>query len=162
MTFQVNGSISPLKKGDWNLLNFKLLLDFPSISWWIEDKPLGFALHYRQAAPGEERRIINALNPALAQKGEADYQILRGKKVVEFLPPGVSKGAPTQEILQYPGFSGLFPVYIGDDATDESAFQTLKGQGLTIKVGGAGEATLAAHSLAHPTEVRQLMSRLAA
>jgi trehalose 6-phosphate phosphatase len=130
--------------------------------WWLETKPLGFALHYRQAEPEEEVRIFKVLDPWLDQVNRAgNYQILRGKKVVEILPQGVSKGAAIQEILLFPGFSEQFPIYIGDDITDESAFQVLQGRGLTIKVGVGTGATAATYSLAHPVAVRQFLVLLA-
>jgi trehalose 6-phosphate phosphatase len=128
--------------------------------WWLETKPLGFALHYRQAGPQEEAKVMSVLESWLAQMDPAGpHQILRGKKVVEILPRGVSKGAAIQELRLFPGFSEYFPVYLGDDVTDESAFQVLQGRGLTIKV-GAG-ATAAAYSLTNPSAVRQFLVLLA-
>jgi trehalose 6-phosphate phosphatase len=129
--------------------------------WRLETKPLGFAVHYRQAGPEEEVQISSVLEPWLVQVERTGcHQILRGKKVVEILPQGVSKGAAIQAIWLLPGFSGHFQVYLGDDVTDESAFQVLQGRGLTIKV-GAG-STAATYSLAHPAAVRHFLALLAA
>ena len=131
--------------------------------WWLENKPLGFALHYRQAEPEEEVRIFKVLRTWLEQVSRAGhYQILQGKKVVEVLPQGVSKGAAIQEILRFPGFSDLFPVYLGDDVTDESAFQVLQGRGLTVKVGVGQAATAASYSLANPATVQKFLAHVAA
>lgn len=131
--------------------------------WWLEAKPLGFALHYRQAEPEEEVRIFKVLKPWLDQVNRSGrYQILQGKKVLEILPQGVSKGGAIHEILLLPGFSGLFPVYLGDDVTDESAFQVLQGRGLTIKVGVDTGATAATYSLANPAAVQKFLAFLAA
>jgi trehalose-phosphatase len=125
--------------------------------WWLETKSTGFALHYRQARPNEEERIISVLESWLAQVDRSGHhQILRGKKVVEILPLGVSKGAAIREILLFPGFSDHFPVYLGDDITDESAFQVLQGRGLTIKVGTG--VTAATYFLPHPAAVRQFLA----
>ena len=129
----------------------------------METKSLGFALHYRQAGPKEEVRIRSVLETWLAQvERTSRHQILRGKKVVEILPQGVSKGAAIREILLLCGFSGHFLIYLGDDVTDESAFQVLQGQGLTIKVGVGAGSTAATYSLAHPAAVRQFLALLAA
>jgi len=81
--------------------------------------------------------------------------------VEEILPQGVSKGVAIQDILLFPGFSELFPVYLGDDVTDESAFQVLQGRGLPTKVGVGPGATAATYSLAQPAQVRQFLSLLA-
>jgi trehalose 6-phosphate phosphatase len=130
--------------------------------WWLETKPLGFALHYRQAEPEEEVRIFKVLGPWLDQVNNAGHhQILRGKKVVEILPQGVSKGAAIQELLLFTGFSEHFPIFLGDDVTDESAFRVLQGRGLTIKVGVRTGVTAASYSLAHPAAVRQFLTLLA-
>ena len=93
---------------------------------------------------------------------EAEVRDLAGKKVLEILPPGVSKGAAIQEILSLPGFFGFFPIYIGDDITDESAFHILQGQGLTIKVGHPGTETAASHFLPDPEAVQHFLALLAA
>jgi trehalose 6-phosphate phosphatase len=130
--------------------------------WWIETKPWGFALHYRQASAAEQSLIKEALDHWLEQVSQAGrQQILRGKKVVEILPRGVSKGAALQEILLFPGFLAYFPIYLGDDVTDESAFQVLQARGLTVKVGGS-RPSAATHSLADPTEVLQFLRLIAA
>jgi trehalose 6-phosphate phosphatase len=130
--------------------------------WWLETKSMGFALHYRQAKPNEEERIMPVLESWLAQVDRSGrHQILRGKKVVEILPLGVSKGAAIQEILLFPGFSDHFPVYLGDDVTDESAFQVLQGRGLTIKVGVGTGVTAATYLLPHPAAVRQFLALVA-
>jgi trehalose 6-phosphate phosphatase len=129
--------------------------------WWLEKKTPGFALHYRQAQPTEEKRIMAVLEPWLRRVvHEGRYQVLPGRKVVEILPQGVSKGAAIQKILLFPRFSGFFPIYIGDDVTDETAFQALQGQGLTVKVGDTGTASAAALALANPQEVRRFLELL--
>jgi trehalose 6-phosphate phosphatase len=130
--------------------------------WWLETKSMGFALHYRQARPNEEEKIMSVLESWLAQVDRSGrHQILRGKKVVEILPLGVSKGAAIHEILLFPGFSDQFPVYLGDDVTDESAFQVLQGRGLTIKVGVGTGVTAATYLLPHPAAVRQFLALVA-
>lgn len=130
--------------------------------WWLERKSPGFALHYRQAQPLEERRIMAVLEPWLRQiVQEGRYQVLPGKKVVEILPQGVSKGAAIHKILLFTRFSGFFPVYLGDDVTDETAFQALQGHGLTVKVGDTAAASAAAFSLDNPKEVQQFLALLA-
>jgi trehalose-phosphatase len=82
--------------------------------------------------------------------------------VLEILPLSVSKGSAIQKIVLLPGFIGLFPVYLGDDITDESAFLLLQGHGLTIKVGRPGTETAASHYLPDTKAVRHFLSLLAA
>jgi trehalose-phosphatase len=130
--------------------------------WRLEDKPLGFALHYRQVAPAGQGQLLEALAPWREEvRRSGNYHILTGKKVLEVLPAGVSKGAALWEILSDPSFSGSFPVYLGDDDTDESVFAVLRQQGLTVKVGDPGPETAAAYGLESPAQVRQFLARLA-
>ena len=49
-------------------------------------------------------------------------------------------------------------LYLGDDATDEEAFRSLKGIGRSVCVAAPGAATtLADHTLPDPTQVVQLL-----
>ncbi|MBM4301767.1 MAG: trehalose-phosphatase [Deltaproteobacteria bacterium] len=135
----------------------------PFQGWWFEDKPQGFALHYRQVPAEHADEFIEILGRWREQlRHEERFQFLAGKKVLEILPPGVSKGAAIKEILLLPGFFGVFPIYLGDDITDESAFHLLQGQGLTIKVGRPGTETAASHFLPDPEAVRHFLAFLAA
>ena len=65
---------------------------------------------------------------------------MQGKKVLELRPPVEwDKGKAAlwflrkQEILM--GKGNVLPVYIGDDSTDEDAFEALKNKGITVFVG---------------------------
>jgi trehalose 6-phosphate phosphatase len=135
----------------------------PFQGWWIEDKPQGFALHYRQVPVEQAYEFTGILDRWQEQlRQEGCFQVLSGKKVLEILPLSVSKGAAIQKILLLPGFIGLFPVYLGDDITDESAFLLLQGHGLTIKVGRPETETAASHFLPGPEAVGHFLSLLAA
>ena len=131
--------------------------------WWIEDKPQGFVLHYRQASPGQEDQLLKIIETWKAQVTDhSSYQILPGKKVVEVLPSGVNKGEAIQKILLSRDFIGYFPLYIGDDITDETVFAVIQPQGLSFKVGEAEQPTKATHFLENPAQVREFLAVLAA
>jgi trehalose 6-phosphate phosphatase len=157
-TFESAGDAAPQKN-----LQQQVCQRLQDLSGWrLETKPRGFAVHYRQASPTDETRIKEVLQDWLEQAAQAsNQQVLRGKKVVEILPLGVSKGAAILEILLFPGFLSHFPIYLGDDVTDESAFQVLRTRGLTVRVGGS-RPSVASHSLADPTEVLQFLNLIAA
>jgi len=129
-------------------------------AWWVEARPLGLAIHYRQATPEEATRILATLEPLLTQVTEGErFEILRERSVVEILPGGVGKGEAIMELISSAQFSHLFPTYFGDDVADASAFQVLKGQGLTVRVGT--RAAGADYFLPSPVEVRQFLEVLA-
>ena len=82
----------------------------PFQGWWIEDKPQGLALHYRQVAPEHTYEFIGILGILQEQlRQEGRWQLLAGKKVHEILPQGVSKGAAIQLILLLSEIFWFFP-----------------------------------------------------
>ncbi len=54
----------------------------------------------------------------------------------------------------------VLPFYIGDDVTDEDAFRTLKGRGITIMVQDRPQETAADYTLKNPDEVRRFLLQL--
>ena len=130
--------------------------------WWIEDKPQGFALHYRQASPVQEEqlsKIIETWKAKIIDSGSC--QVLSGKKVMEILPCEVNKGEAIQKILLSSHFLGYLPLFIGDDITDESVFAVIQAQGLSFKVGETEQPTKANHFLNNPAQVREFLALLA-
>ncbi|MDM7324956.1 MAG: trehalose-phosphatase, partial [Thermus sp.] len=102
---------------------------------WVEDKGFALAFHYRRV--GDEGGALACLRAWLASHGDLleglGLEVLAGKKVLEIKPKGADKG---QAVLRlWARHPHHIPVYIGDDTTDEMAFQALKGKGLTFKVG---------------------------
>ena len=133
----------------------------PFQGWWIEDKPQGLALHYRQVAAEQAYEfmgILGTLQDQIRQEGR--WQLLAGKKVLELLPQGVSNGAAIREIMKFIEFSEFFPIYLGDDSTDESAFLALRDPGLAIQVGSSRRETAATYYLPDPASVRDFLTRL--
>ncbi|KAL0283175.1 UNVERIFIED_CONTAM: putative trehalose-phosphate phosphatase J [Sesamum angustifolium] len=66
------------------------------------------------------------------------------------------------ESLGYANCTDVFPVYIGDDRTDEDAFKVLRerGQGFGILVSKIPKETNASYSLQEPSEVMAFLRRL--
>ena len=108
----------------------------PSIAGvWVEDKEHTFAVHYRGAADPE------AAAQAIAAWAEATpdtLNVISGKDVVELRPAHLHKGTAVQAVAaQHPSRT---PLYLGDDVTDEDAFQALPAEAITVKVGGGETA----------------------
>lgn len=100
---------------------------------FVEIKPTGVALHYRKR-PELADACLSAMERAAAH--EADFTIQRGKMVVEAHPRSVNKGAALHQLILREPFRGRRPLMIGDDLTDESAFEAaLQLRGRAIKVG---------------------------
>ncbi len=116
----------------------------------VEDKGLTVSVHYRTVPvkrhPSLERLFYREIRRFLASK---DIIVTRGKRVLEVRPNVVwDKGSAVKWILGLLSDSPLkgrpYPIYMGDDETDEDAFRALRGRGLTILVSprkGASEAS---------------------
>lgn len=97
----------------------------------LELKPAGVALHVREAAPGvAESAIALAIERCSQSPG---VHVRRGSQVVEFAVVSANKGDALRRIRHACGATGV--LYVGDDATDEDAFEMLTGQDVSIKVG---------------------------
>jgi trehalose 6-phosphate phosphatase len=94
----------------------------------VEEKPAGIALHYRKA-PGAAEAAADLFERVAAETG---LELLRGKMVVELRAPGAHKGAALNRLMREPPFAGARPLFVGDDLTDEDAFEA------AAALGGAG------------------------
>lgn len=137
---------------------------FPGI--FVEDKALSLSVHYRKLS-GEklpEARAIfqKCLTPYI---GASKILLRGGKKVWEIRPwTRWNKGTLVlwlvARILARSSERAL-PVYVGDDETDEDAFQAIRQKGIGIKVleenGGPSAADYFVHS---SQEVFDFLKRL--
>jgi trehalose 6-phosphate phosphatase len=94
----------------------------------VEHKPLGVALHFRRA-PEEAERAAAFMRDLAARAG---LSVQNGKMVVELRPKGANKGDAVRTFMTEPEFAGARPVFVGDDVTDEHAFEA------AVELGGAG------------------------
>ena len=109
----------------------------------VEDKPLGIALHYRQA-PQAASRVAGFAAELAARLG---WVVQEGKMVAEVRPLGATKGDALRTLMAEPPFVGARPVFVGDDLTDEEAFSAageLGGFGVLV---GPPRATAARYRL---------------
>lgn len=87
----------------------------------VEDKKFALALHYR-GAPQLEETVVSAMH-VIGARVARDLELQRGKMVVELRPTGATKGKAVAAFLAESPFAGRIPVFIGDDLTDEPAFE---------------------------------------
>ena len=102
----------------------------------IEKKKFSFTLHYRMANKTDGAFVRKTFYKIISENtGKQGIAILKGKKVLE-LAPNVSwdKGQAALMIIRQLEKTCL-PIYIGDDVTDETAFNALSESGITIRVG---------------------------
>uniref|UniRef100_A0A0A8YKH4 Trehalose 6-phosphate phosphatase n=1 Tax=Arundo donax TaxID=35708 RepID=A0A0A8YKH4_ARUDO len=99
-------------------------------------------------------------------KNYPGLRLTKGRKVLEIRPSiKWDKGKALEFLLESLGFADsrdVFPIYIGDDRTDEDAFKVLHdmGQGIGILVSKIPKETSASYSLREPSEVKGFLHRL--
>jgi trehalose-phosphatase len=131
----------------------------------VEPKGLAVAVHYRQVPPDEIRRVEIELARAIREQGSR-LKIFHGTKVIEVLPQVAwTKGECARFIREQVLPSDPEPalwMYLGDDWTDEHAFEVLTGLALTVRVGDLVPSSKAAYRLKDVAEVRELLAAMAA
>ncbi|HEX5514310.1 MAG TPA: trehalose-phosphatase [Gammaproteobacteria bacterium] len=126
----------------------------------IERKRYSVAVHYRLVADSDLEQV-QALLAEIAS-GTARLKSLPGKKVLEFLPAlDWHKGRAVEWLLQQlDPQAERYPIYLGDDLTDEDAFRPLRGIGLGILVRDSDRPTAARYVLDGQAEVQVFLDRL--
>lgn len=87
----------------------------------VERKPFSIAVHYRDHPAMREPLLAEARQLAAGHgAGVKD-----GKMVVEVVMPGSDKGNAIARFMDMPPFAGTRPYFVGDDVTDEDAFEAV-------------------------------------
>lgn len=128
----------------------------------LDRKRYAIGVHYRNARPEDEKVVFEIVNKLIDKhKG---FKTGEGKKIIEIKPDlDWHKGKAVEWILKALKLSDrkdVIPVFIGDDITDEDAFETLKDKGIGILVGGHGKPTAAEYALKNVFQVREFFKRL--
>ncbi|XP_042414688.1 probable trehalose-phosphate phosphatase 6 isoform X1 [Zingiber officinale] len=127
----------------------------------VENNKFCLSVHFRCV---EEKKW--SLLADLVKLVIMDYPKLKlsyGRKVLEIRPNiKWDKGKALEFLLESLGFDGhnnVFPLYIGDDCTDEDAFKVLcdREQGFGIIVSKIAKETKASFSLREPAEVLKFL-----
>jgi len=126
----------------------------------VERKKYSIAVHYRNVAE-DAPSVEEAVDRVLEQTSGLRKRY--GKMVFELGPDlDWHKGKAVLWLLreleldQY----GVIPIYIGDDVTDENAFEALSGKGITLIVGNEPRLTSAKYRLHSVNEVRDFLYML--
>jgi trehalose-phosphatase len=129
----------------------------------VEAKRFGLAVHYRHVASDQVRRVEIELARAM-QQGGSRLKIFHGSKVIEIQPQvGWTKGDCVlwiRDAVARATASPMTALYLGDDWTDENAFEALGGQALTVRVGADVPASSASYRLPDVASVQELLAAL--
>ena len=126
----------------------------------FEDKGPILTVHYRQAPPESFGQVLEKVVEEVVGRWEERWQITSGKKIWEIRPRmDFSKGKTVRALLRSNPGPRLLPIYLGDDRSDEDAFQVVTDQGLSIFVGPSSFPSVAHYFLREPSEVHQFLHR---
>jgi trehalose-phosphatase len=118
-------------------------------------------VHYRKAREEYEGRVNGIIDSLLGERRRLKKS--SGKKIYEVQPDlEWNKGKALFWLLDAleMKISRTFPIYIGDDTTDEDAFQAIKTKGLGIVVMEQNRKSEADEMLNNTEEVETWLRRL--
>jgi trehalose 6-phosphate phosphatase len=129
----------------------------------VERKKFSIAVHYRRVLQEDTGRLEEAVDRVLDEHRRLHKG--HGKKVFRLQPAtDWDKGHAVDWLLERLELDrqGVLPIYVGDDVTDEGAFRSLAGRGITVAVRDGERRTAADLALADPDDVRRFLEWLRA
>jgi trehalose 6-phosphate phosphatase len=135
----------------------------------IEPKKTSVAAHYRLVSQEERPKVKEIVDAVLAEHPD-ELKVTPGKMVYEIQPKiEWDKGRAVLYLLDALDLDreDVLPMYLGDDITDEHAFEALAGKGVGVFVGSAvdpevaGRTTAADYVLHTVEEVEHFLNALA-
>lgn len=119
-----------------------------------EPKPLGVALHFR-CQPSLEATVDRFAIQSAERHG---LSVQKGAMVRELRAPGRNKGDVVRLYMSEAPFNSGRPVMVGDDATDEDAFEAVNNLGGASILAGPERPTQARYRLPNVTAVKQWLA----
>ena len=133
----------------------------------VEDKGLTLSVHYRLVDDQEVDEVKDILDSTVGLAAVLGKVRTSSGKMVHEIRPAVpwNKGKAVKLLMKRYGKggwqSGLLPIYVGDDLTDEDAFQVIENYGgVTVYVGGENHQSSASYYLKSTGEVANLIKEL--
>ncbi|KAI5074803.1 hypothetical protein GOP47_0010764 [Adiantum capillus-veneris] len=130
----------------------------------VEHNKFCVSVHFRRVKEEDWLPLAEQVQHVL--RSYPNLCLTQGRKVLEVRPLIMwNKGKALDFLLKTLGFgsrSDVFPIYIGDDQTDEDAFKTVvrRKHGLAILVSNVVKETNATSSLQDPNEVLEFLQLL--
>lgn len=127
----------------------------------VEGKEFAIAVHYRLVQERQVPRVAEVVNSVAAEY--PGLRVTGGKKIFELRPRiEWDKGQAVLWLLRALrlDLAEVCPIYIGDDLTDEDAFEALADCGIGIVVRDGPRETAARYALDHPDDVGRFLKAL--
>jgi trehalose-phosphatase len=130
----------------------------------LEAKALAVAVHYRRARPSDLTEVFYQVERVYEAHAER-LALRHGKKVIELVPDVAWNKGECALWIRDRCAQGLSRepavVYLGDDLTDEDAFQALRGKATTVRVGPGPRTSAAIRWVADVTAAGRFLQALA-
>ncbi|XP_066392302.1 probable trehalose-phosphate phosphatase 9 [Miscanthus floridulus] len=131
----------------------------------VENNKFCLSVHFRCVEEHAWAALFEQVRAVL--KDYPGLRLTQGRKVLELRPMiRWDKGKALEFLLSALGFADadddVFPMYVGDDRTDEDAFRVLRarGHGAGILVSRFPKETSASFTLRDPAEVKEFLRKL--
>ncbi|MBP1448648.1 MAG: bifunctional alpha,alpha-trehalose-phosphate synthase (UDP-forming)/trehalose-phosphatase, partial [Thermoproteus sp.] len=124
---------------------------------YVEEKDSSVAWHYRNVEEEVAEKVVKELLDELTALSAGEFNIYRGKKVIDVRPTGANKGVAAKLLVDR--IKPDVVLAVGDDETDEDMFKALPADALTVRVGLA--ETYARYFVTSYKDVRKLLALLA-
>jgi trehalose 6-phosphate phosphatase len=135
------------------LAQAETMLEDEGLGDFLEVKLAGVAIHWRGLKPSSvlniRARAYRTLEPF---KAHSDLMLTDFEEGVELRLRSANKGDAVRNMLAEMD-TNAYIAYLGDDATDEDAFNALQGRGLTVLVGPKHRFTAAQMWLRPPDQL---------
>ena len=127
----------------------------------VKVKRWAVAIHYRTVRAEDVEDLEDAVMALVTAAPK--FRASQGKKVIEIVPDvDWHKGRAVMWLAEiFTQRDGpATPIYIGDDVTDEEAFNSLAGKGITVLVARQSRPTAADYRVDDPDEVGWFLDKL--
>jgi trehalose 6-phosphate phosphatase len=125
----------------------------------VENKSVSASVHYRKAQKGDRSEIRRIVAESVEPMQDL-FQISEGLEVLDIRPRVKwNKGSAARRILASSENTGMLPIALGDEVTDEDIFRELT-DGITVRIGRTG-STAARYRLDYQESVGEFLSWLA-
>jgi trehalose-phosphatase len=136
-----------------NLAQAEAALEDEGLGEFLEVKLAGVAIHWRGLKPASVLNIRSIAYRILEPfKPHSDLVLADFEEGVELRLRSANKGDAVRTLLAETD-ANAYIAYLGDDATDEEAFNALQGRGLTVLVGQKHRLTAAQMWLRPPEQL---------
>ncbi len=135
---------------------------------FVENKGLTLSVHYRMVEDDKAKEVASTFGRVVEiAEASGQVKVTSGKKVYEVRPAiDWDKGRAIKLLMKKYGKggreSGLLPIYLGDDRTDEDGFATIEKyqNGISVYVGEERQDSAARYFLKSTEEVAKFLTLL--